>query len=1201
MDDETSQDVDVKLSDHHIVIGGKSFGCILYYTCPICNKPIMAYWKIGPNDKKLTENEIGRALRDSGFNGYRHFESVGGQGFEYDFEKDPNKRHNHVKSSPYGYRYGGTGEYYVPFIKLNPVFQVKELFKNTFRGADTPIVSTMNEALSIMEKLETNEDAKRYFKFTYDKLKHGKQIMFFNQGQWNSDSIDDPERKFLSFGIQLNIIKPEAEKTKAEENPSMRAKFPGQCRKCGGRIEAGEPIVWTPEEGARHKKCPKKPEAVAPPREKTAIEKYRGFFISPHLSREERYRLDEIKGELLKAAKAELERDGYVQLDGELSLFKLSPNVYHLIFYQREDHEYKKYLDFIKAKTVKLTDSSESSNFFIHQRNIEEYKKLMEESRQLGEKLKVDAIEEARALKEAKKKKLAAWRDTPGLTHIVRRPERIIQIDDEEQGPMYNYEVLGTGTPLPEGVVVECRIIDAMAEYLLEPHTSETERTAYIRTLEEELKQIEKGIPALMLPPDDERDREKLEAQRKDTFERKRAIEKELIELKRGATSPAVPNPRSKPYCCSNCGYAYSAKFYEKHGGACLECGGELDECHHPPSVHADENPRTKERYFGDFNSNPPNPIIKVFYDDTEKVWYGLRIYQHQVVEKGIEAVQDTPYKLSSMMDRDISDNELRAEITRDFSRTDSYVHLKKLTLHDVEKILAIWLREKSQNDRQNALRSLMPIDPSTNKPPKINTSTNSYKSAESTGVWHRAMGRYGLAIKPSLPDEPESWEVYLYDAKPETPTSSELFPLSWNLTPRQAMEKWNKEDMGGAFSEDEVGKASANPFKTPNCPNCKTNQAVRATIAGTFVCDRCTKEFIFDKLSSPEINSDIGMIVYRSSDDFPSVEDEIDGTCWARNKETAEAYMDNPPYGGSRLFTAKLKGTILDFINPERGIKNKLLKIFARSKIKRMDEDEIEEAIQYPLELIEGNTGRKYPYGLWEECQKVREYLQSEGYSAIMYMDDFPEGAVVYHVLENDAIIDVKEIDKNKMDKNPASSEEIEKAKKEVHKFTAFEAKNVSTIHLTALTKKLKRLCDWGTILYNSDKWTKESKNYFHPWGDKAPRSVYIAEDESHILGVGTAVVKPDGLNDHPFWKGGKEVSLEDIRKIRVWAKLANFLSCDLPCKACGTTLHYDEESGWTCDKCKGPAEPKYQIAPGQVLYHGPSKTILCIGKIKA
>jgi len=32
----------------------------------------------------------------------------------------------------------------------------------------------------------------------------------------------------------------------------MMSKFSGKCKGCGGRINKGEPIIWSPEFGARH-------------------------------------------------------------------------------------------------------------------------------------------------------------------------------------------------------------------------------------------------------------------------------------------------------------------------------------------------------------------------------------------------------------------------------------------------------------------------------------------------------------------------------------------------------------------------------------------------------------------------------------------------------------------------------------------------------------------------------------------------------------------------------------------------------------------------------------------------------------------------------------------------------------------------------------------------------------------------------------
>jgi len=182
----------------------------------------------------------------------------------------------------------------------------------------------------------------------------------------------------------------------------------------------------------------------------------------------------------------------------------------------------------------------------------------------------------------------------------------------------------------------------------------------------------------------------------------------------------------------------------------------------------------------------------------------------------------------------------------------------------------------------------------------------------------------------------------------------------------------------------------------------------------------------------------------------------------------------------------------------------------------------------------------------------------------------------------------------------NPASPQEIAKAKKVVHRFTAFEAKNIGTTKLDMLNKKTKRLNSWNTALYKSDKWSGKEKGYYHPWGDNHPRSVFITDDGSHVIGIGQAVVKPDGINDMPIYKGKGHPTLEAARRVKVWAKLADTLGMDLPCSACGTTLHYEEESGWVCDKCKGPSEPQYKITGGPVLYDAQSQILISIGKVR-
>ena len=42
------------------------------------------------------------------------------------------------------------------------------------------------------------------------------------------------------------------------------AKYPGKCKKCGGRINVGDKIEWTKGEGAAHVECPANPEPYRP-------------------------------------------------------------------------------------------------------------------------------------------------------------------------------------------------------------------------------------------------------------------------------------------------------------------------------------------------------------------------------------------------------------------------------------------------------------------------------------------------------------------------------------------------------------------------------------------------------------------------------------------------------------------------------------------------------------------------------------------------------------------------------------------------------------------------------------------------------------------------------------------------------------------------------------------------------------------------
>jgi len=150
---------------------------------------------------------VGRALRDSGFGGYRFFESAKGQGFEYDSEKDPRKRHQHGVKPEYHSYYSNVEytELWIPFLSLNPIFSLNQFFSKsldpmgTDLGKNHQYITDINVAMdTFINRIFANQP--EYFKITNDTMKHGKPLFFFNLVAWeklsgNNYGLDQRKQK----------------------------------------------------------------------------------------------------------------------------------------------------------------------------------------------------------------------------------------------------------------------------------------------------------------------------------------------------------------------------------------------------------------------------------------------------------------------------------------------------------------------------------------------------------------------------------------------------------------------------------------------------------------------------------------------------------------------------------------------------------------------------------------------------------------------------------------------------------------------------------------------------------------------------------------------------------------------------------------------------------------------------------------------
>jgi len=177
---------EVKVINNTITLGTTTYNLIMYYECPVCAKPLIAYWQVEDNQERATANLVGRALKDSGFGGYRFFESTKGQGFEYDPERDPRKRHQHVKQERYSW--GGVGditEMFNNYLKFNPVYNINDMMKdilNMFGYWSFPsehrYVDHPRYAMDIIKGL--NNKHPEIFLTLKDRENHGKQMFFLD-------------------------------------------------------------------------------------------------------------------------------------------------------------------------------------------------------------------------------------------------------------------------------------------------------------------------------------------------------------------------------------------------------------------------------------------------------------------------------------------------------------------------------------------------------------------------------------------------------------------------------------------------------------------------------------------------------------------------------------------------------------------------------------------------------------------------------------------------------------------------------------------------------------------------------------------------------------------------------------------------------------------------------------------------------------
>jgi len=123
-------------------------------------------------------------------------------------------------------------------------------------------------------------------------------------------------------------------------------------------------------------------------------------------------------------------------------------------------------------------------------------------------------------------------------------------------------------------------------------------------------------------------------------------------------------------------------------------------------------------------------------------------------------------------------------------------------------------------------------------------------------------------------------------------------------------------------------------------------------------------------------------------------------GTCWAADREDAEAYLDNPGYGGAELHEREVQvdpELVLD-LRTETGVDMSRL---AEALVDLGWTDAADPGrVDTAEEIAErwGDRGWLYP---WEEDMGIAEAL-AERYEWMRYTDTFPEGAETWTALRD-------------------------------------------------------------------------------------------------------------------------------------------------------------------------------------------------------
>lgn len=104
--------------------------------------------------------------------------------------------------------------------------------------------------------------------------------------------------------------------------------------------------------------------------------------------------------------------------------------------------------------------------------------------------------------------------------------------------------------------------------------------------------------------------------------------------------------------------------------------------------------------------------------------------------------------------------------------------------------------------------------------------------------------------------------------------------------------------------------------------------------------------------------------------------------SCWTPDRSVAEAYRDNPGYGGSQIAKATAEGRVLDIRGQD-----------ARQQLAEASAEHLEAD---PVDLAQDWTASGYGwcYEVWENSRAVRDML-AEHYDWVCHTEEtYPEGA---------------------------------------------------------------------------------------------------------------------------------------------------------------------------------------------------------------